>query len=313
MNIVLLEGLGVSEKIILKHKEKLESMNHQFKVVEKNLDPKIQVEQCKDADIIMLANMPLSELVINEAKNLKYINVAFTGVDHIPLAQAKEKEILVSNASGYATDAVAELCIGFMIQLLRRVDLTQIRAREGKTKDGLVGNLLANKTIGIVGAGAIGKRTAQLAKVFNTKVIAYNRSKIDDPSIDEQVSLEQLLQEADIVSLHTPLTNETKNLIGKKELDLMKKSAFLINTARGGVVDSQALADALNNDKIAGAAIDVFEMEPPLVFDHPLLHSKNTIVTPHIAFASQESMELRAKIVFDNLYAFLDGKHTNKV
>lgn len=313
MNIVLLEGLGVSDEIILKHKEKLESMNHTFKVVEKNLDAQVQVEQCKDADIIMLANMLLSELVINEAKNLKYINVAFTGVDHIPLAQAKEKGILISNASGYATQAVAELCIGFMIQLLRKVDQTQVRAREGKTKDGLVGNLLANKTIGIVGAGAIGKRTAQLAKVFNTKVIAYNRSKISDPSIDEQVSLEQLLQVADIVSLHTPLTNETKNLIGKKELDLMKKSAFLINTARGGVVDSQALADALNNDKIAGAAIDVFEMEPPLVFDHPLLHSKNTIVTPHIAFASQESMELRAKIVFDNLYAFLDGKHTNKV
>ncbi len=144
-------------------------------------------------------------------------------------------------------------------------------------------------------------------------VIAYNRSTITDGAIDEQVTLEELLKRSDIISLHCPLTSETKNLIGKSALALMKKHAILINTARGGVVDSAALADALREGTIAGAACDVFEIEPPLPLNHPLLHSPNTIVTPHIAFASKESMELRAEIVFENLYSWLNGKQVNRV
>ncbi len=313
MKIVLLEELGVSKDKIDKQAEKLTNMGHELITYTKNKDPKIQVERTKDADVIMLANMPLSKEVVEEAKHLKFIDVAFTGVDHIPMEEARARNIAVSNASGYATQAVAELCISFMIQLLRNIEQTQKRCREGGTKDGWIGSLLCGKTVGIVGAGAIGKKTAKLCKAFGCRVIAYSRSKVEDSVIDRQVPLNELLKEADIVSLHCPLTKETKGLIGKEQLELMKKEAILINTARGPVVDSKALADALTEGKIAGAACDVFETEPPLDTDHPLLHTPNTIVTPHIAFASKESMEQRAEIVFDNLYSWMEGKQKNKV
>lgn len=313
MKIVLLEGLGVSEEIIRKQTKKLNEMGHEFVVYEKNTDPRVQAERCEDADIIMLANMPLSREAIERASHLQYIDVAFTGVDHIPMDEAGKRGIAVSNASGYATQAVAELCISFMIQLLRNVKQTEQRCREGGTKDGLIGNLLCGKTVGIIGAGAIGKRTAELCKAFGCKVIAYSRSRVDHPAIDRQVTLEELLKEADIVSLHCPLTEETRGMIGEEQLRMMKKTAVLINTARGPVADSEALAKALTEGRIAGAACDVFETEPPLDAEHPLLHTPNTIVTPHIAFASEESMEQRADIVFENLYAWLEGKQLNKV
>lgn len=288
MKIVLLEGLGVSDHVI-------------------------QAERSRNADVIMLANMPLAPSVLEETKSLKFIDVAFTGVNHIPMAEAKKRGIAVSNASGYATQAVAELCIRFMIQLLRNVNKTEERCRNGGTKEGLVGHLLWGKTVDIVGAGAIGKRVAALCKAFGCTVLAYNKSTVSDPAIDEQVSLEVLLNRADIVSLHCPLTADTKGMIGREQLALLKKSALLINTARGGVLDAVALAEALENGSIAGAACDVFETEPPLTADHPLLHCPNTIVTPHIAFASVESMEQRADIVFNNLYAWLDGKQIHAV
>lgn len=313
MKIVLLEGLGISKDKIDKQAEKLTNMGHELITYTKNTDPKIQVERTKDADVIMLANMPLSKEVVEEAKHLKFIDVAFTGVDHIPMEEAKARNIAVSNASGYATQAVAELCISFMIQLLRNIEQTQKRCREGGTKDGWIGSLLCGKTVGIVGAGAIGKKTAKLCKAFGCRVIAYSRSKVEDSVIDRQVPLDELLKEADIVSLHCPLTKETKGLIGKEQLEFMKKEAILINTARGAVVDSKALADALTEGKIAGAACDVFETEPPVDTNHPLLHTPNTIVTPHIAFASKESMEQRAEIVFDNLYSWMEGKQKNKM
>ena len=313
MKVVLLEGLGVSDQVIQQHARKLEAMGHTFAAYPKNADPQVLVERSRDADVIMLANMPLSPAVLEEAKSLKFIDVAFTGVDHIPMAEAKRLGIAVSNASGYATQAVAELCISFMISLLRNVPQTEVRCRNAGTKDGLVGNLLWGKTVGIVGAGAIGRKVAALCKAFGCTVLAYNRSTVTDPAIDEQVSLEELLKRADIVSLHCPLTAATKGMIGKEQLALMKKSAILINTARGGVLNSAALADALERGEIAGAACDVFETEPPLPTDHPLLHCPNTIVTPHIAFASVESMEQRADIVFQNLYSWLDGKQVNAV
>ncbi len=313
MKIVLLESLGVSGQVLQKHVQKLEKMGHTFTAYEKNTDPAAQLEKMKDADVVMLANMPLAESAVNGAENLKFIDVAFTGVDHIPVAAAKKRGIAVSNASGYATQAVAELCISFMIQLLRNVEKTEKSCRSGGTKAGLIGNLLCGKTVGIVGAGAIGKKTAALCKAFGCTVIAYNRSKVSDPSIDRQVSLEELLAESDIVSLHVPLTDATKGLIGKEQLAQMKKTAFLINTARGGVADQDALAEALREGQIAGAALDVFDKEPPLPEDHPLLHTPNTIVTPHIGFASEESLEQRADIVFENLYSWLDGKQINGV
>ncbi len=261
----------------------------------------------------MLANMPLQKAVVTETKGLKFVDVAFTGVDHIPVAEAKELGIAVSNASGYADESVAELCLGFMIDLLRKVREQERSLREGGTR--LSGNLLKGKTVGIVGCGRIGRMTAHLCRAFGCRLLAYNRSRVTDPVFEMQVDLETLLQESDIVSLHCPLNEGTKGLIDEKALKSMKRTAFLLNTARGPVVDEKALARALKEGEIAGAALDVFEKEPPLPLptDHPLIDAPNCILTPHMAFASVEAMERRLEIVFDNLYAFLDGKRVNVV
>lgn len=313
MKIVLLESLGCSPELMEKNEKKLAKLGHQFIVHEKNTDLEVLKTRVKGADVIMLANMPFPADVLAADNEAKFIDVAFTGVDHIPMEDAKKRQIAVSNASGYADDSVAELAISFMIQLLRDLDKAQEQCRAGSTKAGLRASLLKGKTVGIIGAGAIGKQVAALCKAFGAHVIAHNRHPVKDKNIDESLALDDLLQRSDIVTLHTPLTKETKGMIGARELAKMKKSAFLVNTARGPVVDNVALAKALEDGVIAGAACDVFDMEPPLPKDYPLLHSKNTIVTPHLAFYSQESLEKRAETAFDNLYAWLEGKQINKI
>ena len=302
MKIVLLESLGISREILTECAQPLLNLGHTFEAYPKDTDPKVQIERAKDADIIMIANMTLSGEVIRACKNLKLIDVAFTGVDHVDLTAAKEMGVKVSNAAGYSTQAVAEIALCLMLNLLRNIPQVEQRCRQGQTKEGLLGCELRGKTVGIVGAGAIGCRTAELCRAFGCKILGYKRHiKGNEPDFIEFTSLDELLHRSDIVSLHCPINEDSKHLINKDSIAKMKKGAYLINTARGPVVDSQALADALNNGYLAGAGIDVFETEPPLYVAHPLLHSKNTIVTPHVAFASEESMAARAQIVFDNL------------
>ena len=315
MKIVLLESLGIPAELLKSYADKLEAKGHTFAAYEKNTDAQVQIDRAKDADVIMIANMPLKGEVIRACKNLKFINVAFTGVDHVDLAAAKEMGVKVSNASGYSTQSVAELALGMMLSLLRNVPQVEERCRAGKTKDGLVGTELRGKTVGIVGAGAIGQNTGRLCKAFGCKVIAYNHrpKQAAEGTIDEFVDLDTLTREADIISLNCPLNDSTRGMFDAERIAMMKKTAILINVARGPVVDSRALADALNEGRIAGAGIDVFETEPPLDVNHPLLHTPNTIVTPHVAFASKESMALRAQIVFDSLDSFLAGKQVNVI
>lgn len=312
MKIVLLESLGVSEETLAACAKPLTDAGHTFVAYPKDTDPQVQIERAKDADILMIANMPLSGEVIRACKNLKFIDVAFTGVDHVDLAAATEMGIKVSNAAGYSTQAVAEIALCMMLSLLRNIPQVEQRCRQGQTKDGLVGCELLGKTVGIIGAGAIGCRTAELCRAFGCRILGYKRHVTgNEPSFIEFVSLDELLKNSDIVSLHCPINQESKHLINAQSIAKMKKGAYLINTARGPVVDSQALADALNSGYLAGAGIDVFEQEPPLSTDHPLLHSKNTIVTPHVAFASAESMVARAEIVFDNIQSYLSGNQKN--
>lgn len=312
MNIVLLESLGVPEEVLNACAKPLVDAGHTFKAYPKDTDPKVQIERAKDADVIMIANMPLSGEVISACPNLKYIDVAFTGVDHVDLDAARAKGVKVSNAAGYSNEAVAELTLCMMLALLRNVPQVEARCRAGQTKDGLVGVELMGKTVGIVGVGAIGTRTAELCHAFGCKVLGNKRHvRGDEPDYIEFVSLEELLSRSDIVSLHCPLNEDSRGMINKDTIAKMKPGALLINAARGPVVDSQALADALNNGDLGGAGIDVFETEPPLNLEHPLLHSKNTIVTPHVAFASTESMETRCKIVFDNIAQWMNGHQTN--
>ena len=315
MKIVLLESLGIPAELLKSYADKLEAKGHTFAAYEKNTDAQVQIDRAQDADVIMIANMPLKGEVIRACKNLKFINVAFTGVDHVDLAAAKEMGVKVSNASGYSTQSVAELALGMMLSLLRNVPQVEERCRAGKTKDGLVGTELRGKTVGIVGAGAIGQNTGRLCKAFGCKVIAYNHrpKQAAEGTIDEFVDLDTLTRDSDIISLNCPLNDSTRGMFDAERIAMMKKTAILINVARGPVVDSRALADALNEGRIAGAGIDVFETEPPLDVNHPLLHTPNTIVTPHVAFASKESMALRAQIVFDSLDSFIAGKQVNVI
>lgn len=312
MKIVLLESLGISQEVLDSYADVLRSQGHEFTAYERDLSPKVQIERAKDADILIIANMPLSGEVIRSCPRLKFINVAFTGVDHVDLEAARERQIAISNASGYSNESVAELALCMMLSLLRNVPQVEEKCRQGSTKDGLVGQELKGKTVGIIGVGAIGTRTAQLCQAFGCKILGYRRHPEKNPAAGvTYVSLEELLRQSDIVSLHCPQTPETVGMINEERLSWMKPSAILINAARGPIVDSQALANALNEGRLAGAGIDVFESEPPLNTDHPLLHSRNTIVTPHVAFASKESMLARAEIVFDNIQAWMNGTQKN--
>lgn len=314
MNIVLLESLAVDDDILKGYVKKIEQGGHQFLSYERTDDVEQLIEEAKDADVLILANMPLPGTVIRACKHLKYIDVAFTGVDHVDLEAAREMGVSVSNASGYSNDSVAELTLCMVLTLLRNVREVEKQCRCGGTKDGFVGNELRGKTVGIIGTGAIGTRSAQLCRAFGCRTIAYNGfSHKKDTEYFHYLPLKELLEQSDVVLLHCPLSEQSRNLINKETLGYMKKTAILINAARGGVVNSEDLADALNEGKIAGAGIDVFESEPPISSDHPLLLARNVLVTPHVAFATKESMEKRAAIVFENLEQWMKGRIINQV
>ncbi len=314
MKIVIMEDLGIPQAELDALKKNFEKQGHTFAEYPRTSDKASMVKQAADADAVIIANMPMPGEVISACEKLKFIDVAFTGVDHVGLDAAKAKEVAVSNASGYSNEAVAELGICMALSLLRNVSKVEERCRQGGTRDGLVGTELKGKTVGIVGLGRIGKRTAELYHAFGCKILANSRTHHTDwPDYIEQVSLEVLLKKSDIVQLHCPLNDSTRNLINRETLAKMKPTAYLINLARGPVVDTADLADALNGGLIAGAGIDVFEQEPPLGSGEPLLGAKNTILTPHVAFASRESMSLRAQIVFDNLAAWMKGEQKNVI
>ena len=312
--IAIMEPLGISAEELAARKAPFEAAGHIFMDYNKTTDVPTLIEEAQDADAMILANMPMPDEVITACNNLKFIDVAFTGVDHVGLNAARAKGIKVSNASGYSNEAVAELVLSMVLSLARNLAAVQARCREGGTKEGLIGWELQGKTVGIVGLGKIGSRTAALVHAFGCPVLAHSRTRhADAPDYIEQVGLDELLHRSDIVVLHCPLNNSTHGLINAEKLALMKSTALLINVARGPVVVAQDLADALNNGVIAGAGIDVFDKEPPLDESEPLLHAQNCLLTPHVAFATKESMTLRAQIVFSNLRAWIDGGQENIV
>lgn len=313
MKIVFLEPLGIpTEELKEKVEKKIGNAAEVIFHESRKEDTKTLIERSKDADIVVLSNFKYPKEVMEHCPNLKYICVAFTGYDHVDMDYCRKNGIKVSNCAGYSTSAVADLVFGFVIDLYRNIIACDQRARTGGTKDGLIGPELEGKKFGIIGAGAIGLRVANIAKAFGCEVYAFSRTKKEIEGVTF-VDLNTLLSTCDIVSVHVPQTDETKGMINKDKIALMKKDSILINTARGPIVDSQALAEALNQGKIAGAAADVFEMEPPIPEDHPLLHAQNCIVTPHIAFASVQAMYKRADIVADNLKGYLEGDPINLV
>lgn len=315
MKVALMESLGISKEELEARKAPFIAQGVEFAEYAKTTDVATLIEEAKDADAMIIANMPMPAEVISACENLKFIDVAFTGVDHVGLDAAREKGVKVSNASGYSNEAVAELALGMILSLYRYLREVESSCRIGGTKDGFVGYEIKGKTVGIVGLGKIGTRSAEIYHTLGANVIAYSRTIHQDaPDYVKQVSLDELLASSDIVILHCPINDESRGMINAEKLALMKKSAILVNVARGPVVVSRDLAEALKNGVIAGAGIDVFDKEPPLdPMSEAILYAPNTIVTPHVAFATKESMTLRAEIVFDNLKAFLEGGQLNKV
>ncbi len=314
MKTVIMESLGIRADSLKAHMKPFEEQGMEFSVCERTDSIEEQIRNAEDADIMILANMPMKAEVLRACNNLKFVDIAFTGTDHVALDVCREKGIAVSNASGYSNEAVAEQTLGMVLGMVRNLPALDQRAREGGNKNGLVGTEIKGKTVGIIGLGRIGRRSAELFHAFGAQVIAYTRTPANNPLEYVQCTdLQDLLQRSDIVVLHCPLTDATRGMIGRNELALMKKEAILVNVARGPVVDTQALTDALKEHVIAGACIDVFDTEPPLPADEPLLHAPNTFLTPHSAFATKESMEMRADTVFDNIRAWLRSEQQNTV
>lgn len=316
MRIVILEPLGVPAEKIEEFAAKLEAAGHDVVVhASRSEEPAEVVKRASGAAVLVLVNQPLKGEIIRSLPGLKMIAVAFTGIDHLDAAACRDAGITVCNAAGYSTDSVAELAFGLMLSVLRNMVPCDSAARKGGTRYGLIGGELKGRTLGIVGTGAIGIRVAEIGRAFGCNLLATSRTrKLLPASLGmEYVSLEELLSRSDIVSLHTPLTPQTKGMMDRARLALMKPGSILINTARGPLVDSQALADELNSGRIAGAGIDVFETEPPLDPAHPLLQSQNTVVAPHVAFATREALGRRAQITFDNIAAWLNGTPHNVV
>lgn len=313
MKVTFLEPLGIPGEQL--ERMAAESLGDRAEVVfydTRKEDVQTLIERSRDADCVVLSNFKYGRDVISQCPNLKMICVAFTGVDHVDVEYCRERGILVCNCAGYSTAAVADLVFGFVIDLARNVISCDRAVREEGTKNGLVGYELEGKRFGVVGAGAIGSRVMRIARAFGCQVYGYSRTRKDIEGV-EFVSLEELLKTCDIVSLHVPLNDSTRGLIGREQLGMMKKTAVLINTARGPVVDSQALAQALQDGVIAGAAVDVFEMEPPVPADHVLFGAPNLIATPHVAFASHQAFEKRAVIVCENIKRWIDGEPQNVV
>lgn len=291
-------------------------MGHEFVYYdEKTTDVDELARRSEDADIVMIANNPYPKEAFEKASNLKLINVAFTGVDHVDGGAAEKQDIQIANAAGYADQAVAELAVGLVIDLYRKISQGNQDIRKENFPGPIKGAEIEGKTVGIIGVGKIGLKTAKLFEAFGANLIGYNRSENEEAKNLglEYVDLETIFKKSDIVSLHLPLNDQTRGIIKASHFDLMKKNAVFVNVARGPIIDNDALAEALNKEKIAGAGIDVFDMEPPIPQDYPLLNAKNTILTPHVAFLTKESMVKRAHIAFDNTIAYLEGDPQNIV
>jgi len=279
------------------------------------------LERSINAEILITNKTPLTEETIISLPKLRYIGVLATGFNVVDTTSAKGRGIIVTNVPSYSTMSVAQLVFALILELCHHVQKHSDSVHEGKwsaSADFSYWNYplieLSGKTLGIIGFGNIGRKVADIATVFGINIIAASRNHIEQPDRKNfsWSEINELMEQSDFVSLHCPLTPETKGLINAANLGRMKSSAFLINTSRGPVVVEQDLADALNNGSIAGAGIDVLSLEPPSK-DNPLLRAKNCIITPHIAWATKEARVRLMDIAVNNVDAFLMGKPVNVV
>ena len=279
------------------------------------------VERATGAEIIFTNKTPVTEDAINSLPSLKFIGVLATGYNIVNTDAAKAKGIVVANVPGYGTASVAQLTIALLLELCVHVQAHSDTVRAGKWAKSADWSYwdyplveLSGKTIGIIGFGRIGQQVGDVATAFGMNIIGNSRTRSDQShrANFRWAEIPDLLEQSDVVSIHCPLFPETKGLINKDSLQTMKKSAFLLNTSRGPIIVDEDLAEALNNDVIAGAGIDVLSVEPPSA-DNPLFAAKNCIITPHIAWATKEARARLMDTTISNLTAFLNGNPVNVV
>lgn len=276
------------------------------------------VENVGDAEAVLCNKTPFTADVLRACPNLKYIGLCATGYNNIDLKACRELGITVCNVPAYSAGAVAQQVFSFILSFFSRTAEYGEFVREGgwirsETFSDFVfpTRELEGKTLGIIGYGTIGRRVAGIARAFGMNVIVNTRTAKQDSSV-RFVGIKELFSESDVITAHCPLTNETRGLIGRENLALCKPSCIVINTSRGDVVDEQALADALNEGRIGGAALDVLQSEP-MSEDCPLRSAKNCIITPHVAWAALETRERLVKTVVENLRAYIAGSPVNTV
>ena len=279
-------------------------------------------ERIEDADIIITNKVVIDKDAINAARNLKLICEAATGYNNIDVLYAKEKGIAVTNVAGYSTESVVQTTFGMLFYLLMHLRYYDDYVKSGEyAKSDIFTHLgrpfweIHGKRWGIIGLGTIGRRVAEVAESFGCDVIYYSTSGVERPEKYPRYPLDELLKTSDIVSIHAPLNEKTKNLITINELQLMKENAILLNLGRGGIVNEKDLAIALDSDMIGGAGLDVLEKEP-IDPENPLLKIKNKeklLITPHIAWTSIEARKRLVNEIVENIRAFLNGEIRNRV
>jgi len=317
MNIVILDGYTLNPGDL--SWREFEKLGHV--TIYDRTPPERIVERAQGADILLTNKTPLRAEVLAKLPALRYIGVLATGYDVVDVQYARERDIAVANVPGYGTDSVAQTVFALLLELCQNVKLHSDAVHSGEwsaSKDWCFWKTplveLAGKTLGIVGYGQIGERVAQIGLAFGMNVVAFKRTMPESAPFPNfrWAPLPELLEVSDVVSLHCPLTPETEGIMNKASLANMKRSAFLINTARGKLIVDEDLADALNQGVIAGAALDVLSIEPPHA-SNPLFGAANCIITPHIAWATKEARARLLAIAANNIQAFLSGTLTNVV
>lgn len=316
MNIVVVDGQTMNPGDI--KWEPLKDMGNVS--IYPSTQPEELLERCKDAEVIITNKVVIDETSIHKLDSLKLILLSATGYNNVNIAAAKEKGIMVCNASGYGTASVAQHTFALILALTNRVyEYNADVKNNGWYKAGVwmyqinPSIELANKTLGIVGYGNIGSNVARIAQGFDMNIAISHRRQLNDlPDHIRQMELEQLLSVSDVVSLHCPLTEENSKMMNKLAFEQMKSSALLINTSRGGLVNETDLAQALASKQIAGAGLDVLDEEPPQM-NHPLLKFPNCVITPHRAWGTKAARQRLFDIVVGNLQAYLDGKPRNVI
>lgn len=283
--------------------------------------PKDVCKRVEGAEVVFTNKVVLDEAVLEKLPSLKYIGVLATGYNVVDVEAAARKGIVVTNIPAYSTSSVAQMAFAHILNIVQRVGYYAQEVSNGKWSRQADFSFwdaplheLDGKKMGIIGFGNTGRATARIAVGFGLDVYAYtSKSAMELPAdVHKCPSMDELFRKCDIVSLHCPLTETTRELVDARKLDLMKPSAILINTGRGGLVNEQDLADALNSGKIAAAGLDVLSSEPPRA-DNPLLKARNCFITPHQAWATKEARVRLMQLAVNNLKAFLEGKPVNVV